>query len=144
MVGGVETPDDYDIDDDRNRIDLEVVWLFLSTQAYWGRWRTREIVEQQVRSAWRVIGAYERPTGSMVGFARAFSDGFAYAYLADVFVLPAHRGRGLGVSLVRAMVEEGAGAKFLWMLHTRDAQGLYAKFGFQTPTRYLERPARPG
>ena len=136
----------YEMDDARDRVDLEVVWGYLSTEAYWGRWRSREIVEQQVRTAWRVVGAYEHGSGAMVGFARAFSDGFAFAYLADVFVLPAHRGRGLGVRLVREMIDEGPGARFLWMLHTRDARGLYEKFGFATrqDTRYLERPSQLG
>src|SRR5579884_3535234 len=123
-----QAPGAYEFDASHGRVDLEVVWGFLSTQAYWGRWRTRDIVEQQVRSAWRVMGAYERGTGAMVGFARAVSDGCAVAYLADVFVLPAHRGHGVGVGLVRAMIEDGPGAGFLWMLHTRDASELYAKF----------------
>jgi len=135
----------YELDDNPDRVDLDVVWQFLSTEAYWGRWRTREIVEQQVRSAWRVIGAYEQSSGEQVGFARALSDGCSTAYLADVFVLQAHRGNGLGVRLVRAMIDEGPGARFRWMLHTRDAEGMYARFGFAPPGgRYMERPAQLG
>lgn len=135
----------YELDDNLARVDMDVVWGYLSTEAYWSRWRTRDIVEQQVRSAWRVIGAYDRG-GTMVGFARALSDGYALAYLADVFVVPSHRGRGLGARLVRAMIEDGPGARFRWMLHTRDAQGLYAKFGFapRHDEQYLERPSRFG
>jgi GNAT superfamily N-acetyltransferase len=131
----------YEFDDNPERIDLDVVWGYLSTEAYWGRWRNRDIVEKQIRSAWRVVGAYEGSTGAQVGFARAFSDGFAAAYLADVFVLPAHRGHGLGVGLVRTMIEEGPGARFLWMLHTRDAHSMYQKFGFapREDDRYVER-----
>jgi GNAT superfamily N-acetyltransferase len=133
----------YEIDSDPGRVDLDVIWGFLSTDAYWGQWRAREIVEQQVRGAWRVVGAYERSSGKMVAFCRAVSDGCSVAYLADVFVLPEHRGHQLGVRTVRHMVEEGPGAKFLWMLHTRDAGGLYAKFGFapRTDERYMERPS---
>src|SRR5215467_154396 len=93
---------EYELDDTRDRIDLDAVWDFLSNQAYWARWRTRDVFENQVRNAWRVMGVYERGSGAQVGFARAFSDGFAAAYLADVFVLPAHRGNGLGMRLVRA------------------------------------------
>jgi GNAT superfamily N-acetyltransferase len=131
----------YEFDDNPERIDLDVVWGYLSTEAYWGRWRNRDIVEKQIRSAWRVVGAYQGSTGAQVGFARAFSDGFAAAYLADVFVLPAHRGHGLGVGLVRTMIEEGPGARFLWMLHTRDAHSMYQKFGFapREDDRYVER-----
>lgn len=134
----------YEYDDNPERIELDVVWGYLSSEAYWGRWRNRDIVEKQIRSAWRVVGAYERGTGAQVGFARAFSDGFAAAYLADVFVLPAHRGHGLGVGLVRTMIEEGPGARFLWMLHTRDAHRMYQKFGFapREDDRYIERAAQ--
>jgi GNAT superfamily N-acetyltransferase len=135
----------YEVDDNRDRLDLDMLWGFLSTEAYWGRWRTRDIVERQIQSAWRVVGAYEQGSGAMVGFARAVSDGCAAAYLADVFVVQPHRGQGLGVRLVRTMIEEGPGSRFLWMLHTRDAKGLYAKFGFGSPdSRYLERPAQLG
>jgi GNAT superfamily N-acetyltransferase len=139
----VEAAPAYVIDDDPARVDRDVVWEFLSGHAYWGRWRTREAVERQVDQAWRVAGAYEKAGGRMVGFARAVSDGVALAYLTDLFVVPEHRGRGLGVALVRIMIEEGPGADFRWMLHTGDAHALYAKFGFAAPDRtYLERPSR--
>lgn len=139
-------PTEYELDDDLGRIDMDVVWGFLSTEAYWGRWRTRAIVEQQIKSAWRVMGAYQHGSGSMVGFLRAVSDGYAMAYLADVFVLPEHRGHGLGERLVRAMIDEGPGANFRWMLHTRDAHSLYAKFGFapRQDAGHLERPRQLG
>jgi GNAT superfamily N-acetyltransferase len=130
----------YEISDDRGRVDREVLWRYLSTEAYWGRWRTRGDVMAQMEASWRVIGVYERDTGAMVGFARAVSDGVALAYLADVFVLPAARGRGLGVRLVEAVMAP-PGDRMRWMLHTGDAHGLYAKFGFAAPDEtYLERP----
>ncbi|WP_233488580.1 GNAT family N-acetyltransferase [Blastococcus sp. TF02-09] len=134
---------DYAIDDNPARVDLDVVWHFLSSAAYWGRWRTRDDVARQVRGAWRVVGAYRGQ--DMVGFARAISDGVAFAYLADVFVLPEHRKRGLGRRLVNAMIERGAGRGFRWLLHTADAHGLYADFGFAPPgSTLMERPgARP-
>jgi GNAT superfamily N-acetyltransferase len=136
-------PVTYIFDDDRSRLDLDTAWRFLSEEAYWARWRTREVFEDQVRTAWRVVAGYEQQSGELVAFARAFSDGWAYAYLADVFVVPAHRGRGLGVQLVRAMIDDGPGAHFHWLLHTRDAHDLYAKFGFGPPSgRLMERPRR--
>jgi GNAT superfamily N-acetyltransferase len=120
-------------------VDLDVVWTFLSTQAYWARWRTRADVEQQIRSAWRIVHA--RQGDAFVGFARAMSDGVALAYLADVFVVPEHRGHGVGRRLVAAMIEEGPGARFRWLLHTNDAHDLYAEFGFAPPDgTLLERP----
>ena len=131
----------YVFDDDPRRVDVELVWQFLSEHAYWGRWRTRQDVERQVAGAWRVVGCYEEPAGRMVGFARATSDGVGLAYLADVFVLPEHRGHGLGQRLVDVMVDQGPGADFRWLLHTADAHGLYRKFGFTTPDQtLLERP----
>ena len=138
-----EPPYRYTVDDDPARVDLEVVWRFLSTEAYWGRWRTREDVVRQFQAAWRVVGAYR--DGAMVGCARAVSDGVAFGYLADVFVLPEHRGHGLGRRLVGTMIDDGPGAGFRWLLHTSDAHGLYAGFGFATPdATLLERPgSRP-
>jgi GNAT superfamily N-acetyltransferase len=135
---------EYDLDDDPQRVDLDTVWAFLSEDAYWHRWRTRHDVERQLAGAWRMVGAYDTSTGQLVGFARALSDGVALAYLADVFVLPEHRGNGLGKRLVAAMIDDGPGAGFRWMLHTADAHGLYQQFGFGPPTTdCLERPARP-
>jgi GNAT superfamily N-acetyltransferase len=71
------------------------------------------------------------------------SDG-RIAYLADVYVLAEHRGRGLGVELVREAVDDGPQRDLRWLLHTKDAHGLYAKFGFGPPSdRLLERPGLP-
>jgi len=134
--------DGYEVSDDPARVDADAAWAYLSTDAYWARWRARADFDAQLGSAWRVVGAYA-PGGAMVGFARAVSDGVALAYLADVFVHPDHRGHGLGVELVRVMVEDGPGRDFRWLLHTSDAHGLYGKFGFAPPdSTYLERPAR--
>ena len=75
----------YDVNADPGRIDMDVVWSYLHREAYWGRGRSRADVEKQVEGAWRVVGAYAED-GTQVGFARAVSDGVAFAYLADVFV----------------------------------------------------------
>lgn len=133
----------FEIDDDRSRVDRDVLWEFLSTEAYWARFRDRAMVERQLEGAWRVVAAYREDDGAMVGFARAISDGEAMAYLADVFVLEEARGHGIGKALVHAMIEEGPGSHFRWMLHTLDAHDLYRPFGFAEPdATYLER-ARP-
>lgn len=131
----------HQIDDDPARVDRDAVWRFLSTDAYWGRWRTRADLEKQIAGAWRVVGAYDAG-GRTVGFARAVSDGVAFAYLADVYVDPSTRGLGLGVAIVRFMIDDGPGRDFRWTLHTADAHGLYARFGFAPPDpTYLERPS---
>ena len=133
----------YELDDNAARVDRDAAWHFLSTDAYWGRTRTRADFDAQFASAWRVVGVYQQESGRMVGFARAVSDGVDFAYLADVYVLPDDRGRGLGKELVRTMIDRGPGAGFRWTLHTADAHGLYRQFGFGPPTdRYLERPPR--
>ena len=131
----------YELDDDPARIDPAAAAAFLTTEAYWGRWRTEHDITRQIATAWRVVGAYDA-AGAMVGLARAISDGGS-AYLADVYVLSAHRGRGLGKAVVAMMVEDGPGAGFRWMLHTSDAYGLYRQFGFASPPdNYMERPQR--
>jgi GNAT superfamily N-acetyltransferase len=133
-------PAGYQLDDDPARVDRDAAWKFLSTEAYWGRWRSREVLDAQIDGAWRVVGGYETATGRMVAFARAFSDGASVVYLADVYVLRECRGLGVGVALVETMIERGPGAHFRWMLHTQDAHGLYRRFGFAEPDqRYLER-----
>ena len=133
----------YEFDDNPGRVDKNAVWEFLSTQAYWGRYRTRADFEAQLASAWRVVGVYDTAGGRQVGFARAVSDGVAYAYLADVFILPDARGAGLGKELVETMVDRGPGSSFRWTLHTADAQGLYQQYGFAVPDGgWLERPHR--
>lgn len=123
--------DGFELDDDPTRIDIDAVHAFISGESYWGRGRPRERVEQTIAGSTRVVGLYLGV--EQVGFARAVSDGVTVAYLADVYVLSAHRGRGLGLELVREMVEGGEldpSANVRWLLHTADAQGLYAKLGF--------------
>jgi len=134
-----ELPGGYELDDDPARLDLDAIWDFLSSEAYWGTDRSRDVVERQVRHAARTIGLYQG--GRQVGFARVVSDG-RIAYLADVYVLAEHRGHGLGIELVRASVDEGPQRDLQWLLHTRDAHGLYERFGFGPPSDgLLERPA---
>ncbi|MGA8790527.1 MAG: GNAT family N-acetyltransferase [Paenarthrobacter sp.] len=130
----------YVLSADKDRVDRDWLWNELSTNVYWGTWRTRADVEAQLDNAWRIVGAYDSRTGAMVGYARAFSDGVAIAYLADVYVHESARGQSLGKAIVREMIDAGPGANFRWMLHTSDAHGLYQQFGFAEPdARYLER-----
>jgi GNAT superfamily N-acetyltransferase len=127
----------YELDDDRDRVDVDAVHAYVS-QAYWATGRPRAEVERLVREAQRVVGLYK--DGAQVGFCRAASDGMSFAYLADVYVLEEHRGRGLGLELVREMVENGPYAGTRWLLHTRDMHRLYAKLGFGEPSeRLMER-----
>ncbi len=140
------------LDDDPTRIDVDAVHAFISGESYWGRGRSRERIELAIGGSRRVVGLYRG--SELVGFARAVSDGVIIAYLADVYVLPAYRGRGLGLELVHEIVDGGGrggvAADMRWLLHTADAQGLYAKLGFLEssvhPPRHplMERGRAPG
>ena len=130
-----ELTEGYELDDDRERVDVEAVFRFLAGEAYWVRGRDRDTIARLVRESTRVIAAYA-PDGALAGFLRVISDGSNVAWLGDVFVVEAHRGRGLATELVREAVEDPRYRDCLWYLNTRDAHGLYERFGF--------RPADPG
>ena len=130
--------DGFELDDDPARVDVAELHRFLSTESYWAKGRRFETVEHLVRESRRVVGLYRGER--LAGFCRAVTDGVTVVYLADVYVLPEFRGRGLGVELVREMIEHGPYADRTWMLHTEDAHGLYEKFGFAAPSyKLLER-----
>ena len=136
-----ELPDGFELDDDRSRIDVDVVHDYLANESYWAEGRPREVVERLIAEADRVVGLYRGD--AQVGFARVVTDRAAFAFLGDVFVLEEARGRGLGVELVREAVDNGPHADLRWLLGTDDAHGLYAKLGFGEPSpRLMERPAR--
>ena len=133
-----ELPDGYELDDDRARIDRESVHAYIGGESYWAKGRSRETMDALIESAQRVCGLYH--DGAQVGFSRSLSDIHVRSYLADVYVLPDHRGHGLGVELVRFSVEEGPLAGTAWLLHTADAHELYGKFNFEPASeRVLER-----
>ena len=133
--------DGIELDDDPSRVDIDAVHDFLANVSYWAEGRPRETVGRLVREAQRVVGVYDGM--KQVGFARAFTDGVSLVYLADVYVLPEYRGQGLGVELLREMVDNGPYADLRWLLHTRDAHELYRKFRFAEPSeRLMERNKR--
>jgi GNAT superfamily N-acetyltransferase len=133
--------DGFELDDDRARVDVAAAHRFLSARAYWARGRELATQELLVREAARVVGLYRG--GEMVGFCRAARCSPGLFYLADVYVLEGYRGRGLGVELVREMLEHGPHADAKWLLHTEDAHELYRRFGFAEPgDELLERPPR--
>ena len=127
----------YALDDDRSRLDREAIHAFL-TASYWAEGRTRERQDELIEASGHVVGVYKN--GEQVGFARAVDcDAAGFVYLADVYVLDEHRGHGLGVELVREIVEQGPYAGRRWILHTRDAHALYEKFGFGPHERLMQR-----
>jgi GNAT superfamily N-acetyltransferase len=136
-------PDGYAISADPARLDLDVIHGFI-TQSYWAPAIPRELIERAVRHS-LCFGVYN--AGGQVGFARVISDYTTFAYLADVFILPSHRGLGLSKALMAEILAHPDLQRLRrWMLVTADAQGLYAPFGFKTvahPERHME-IHRPG
>ena len=130
----------YELDDDRDRIDRAAVHRFISEESYWAAGRTRERMDELTDGAARVAGLY--CGDDQIGYSRTVDIPDAnLVYLADVYVLPEHRGEGRGVELIRFTIDEGPLAGRRWLLHTADAHGLYAKFGFGPNERLLERSA---
>jgi GNAT superfamily N-acetyltransferase len=133
----------YELDDDPARVDVAAVYDYLANESYWAKGRPLETVTRLIREAHRIVGLYHE--GAQVGFCRAHTDGVTLAYLADVYVLPEHQGRGLGTALVTEMVDGAPFANIKWVLHTSDGHGLYRKLGFGEPSfKLMERQARAG
>ena len=132
----------YEISTDRERLDLDVIHGFLR-EAYWSPGVPRDVVERSFAHS-LCFGLYA-PDGAQAGFARAVTDHATFAWIADVFVLPEHRGRGLGIELVREAVERGPHADLSWHLGTKDAHSLYERFGFGPPDleRQMLRRGKP-
>ncbi|HEY0332996.1 MAG TPA: GNAT family N-acetyltransferase [Stenotrophomonas sp.] len=124
--------DELRISCERKDMDLETIHGFLSTQAYWSRGIPRDTVARALDGS-LCFGAF-LPAHGQVGFARVVTDRATFAYLADVFVLPTHRGRGHAKALVAAvMAHPQLQGLRRFMLATSDAHALYAPFGFAPP-----------
>lgn len=121
--------DAYELDEDRERLDLDAIWAYLHT-SYWSPNVPRDVVERAVAGS-LCFGLYG-PGGEQAGFARAVTDGATFAWIADVFVFEAHRGRGLGVWMVETLLAHPhlQGLRAV-TLATRDAHSLYERFGFE-------------
>ena len=131
----------YEISTDPARLDRTAIHEFLQT-AYWSPGVAYEIVDRSIDAS-LPFGLYA-PGGEQAGFARAVTDGATFAWLADVFVLEPHRGRGLGIWLVEtALAHPRVRDARRVMLGTADAHELYARFGFRPPEPGLLVRPRP-
>lgn len=134
--------DGYEIDTDPSRLQIDVVHGFLAA-AYWCRGVPRDVVARAIRHSVN-FGIYRG--AEQVGYGRVVTDRATFGYLMDVFVLPAHRGRGLARWLVETILAHPELQGFRrWMLATRDAHDVYAAAGFgpcADPGRLMEIVAR--
>jgi GNAT superfamily N-acetyltransferase len=132
---------DYSISTDRARLDLDLIHHYLSNESYWATGRSREVVVRAIENS-LPFGIYRDQ--ELVGFARIVTDYATFAWVADVFVLPEHRGRGLSKWLMEVIIAHPDLQGFRrWVLSTKDAHGLYERFGFiplHRPERWMERP----
>jgi len=132
--------DPIEITTDLARIDLDRVHAWIARKRHWAGKMPRGVFERAVRGS-LCFAALER--GATIGFCRVISDRATFAYLSDMFVDPARRGRGVGKAIMAVIMgHPELKALRLWLLVTADAQGLYARHGFcalGAPERYMER-----
>jgi len=129
------------ISTDKSHLDIEVIHHYLNEDSYWAKGRSKETIKRSIQHS-LCFGIYDH-THQQVGFARVVSDYAVFAWLLDVFVLENHQGKGLGKQLIHAIVthQDLQGLK-RWGLGTKDAHGLYEKFGFKPlsePDKMMER-----
>ncbi|AGZ38640.1 GNAT family N-acetyltransferase [Actinoplanes friuliensis] len=131
--------DGFVLTDDPERVDHDLVHEWIAG-TYWATGRPADVMRRATAGS-EPVGIYREADGSQVAFARVVTDGVVFAYLCDVFVDPAWRGRGLGRWLVRALRDDLAARGLRrFLLVTRTAQGVYAPLGF-TPVdgeRWME------
>jgi len=132
--------DGYEIDDDPERLDVDLVHGWLSEDAYWALGRPREVVERSLAGSIN-LGLYA-PRGAQVGFARLVTDRATFVWLCDVYLDPKERGSGLGTWLVgtACALARSWGPRRI-VLATTDAHGMYAKLGFTPlvePEKWME------
>lgn len=121
------------ISTDGQKLDIPLIHAFLSRDSYWAQGIPLEAVERSLNHS-LCFGLYRRE--QQIGFARVITDYTTFAYVGDVFVVPAWRRKGLSKWLVQAMREHpGLQGLRRWLLVTADAHGLYEQFGFTSITQ---------
>ena len=132
--------DGYEFTSDASKIDVSLVHRWLSEESYWAKGIPLAVVTRSIANS--ICFSILHPADGQVGFARVITDRASFAYLADVFVLTPHRGKGLSKRLM-TFIEAHPDLQGLrrWLLATRDAHALYAQFGFAPPIpgRLMER-----
>jgi len=128
-----------EITTDKSRLDVDRIHAYLSQEAYWSKNIPRTVVESAIANS-LCFAAFDGE--EQVGFARVITDFAVFAYIADVFVIESHRGRGISKQIMTAIRSEPRLQQLRrWLLVTRDAHGLYRQFGFgplADPARHME------
>ncbi len=132
---------DYFITTDKSKIDSAVLYNYLSGESYWAKNISPALIKTSIENSVCFSVFFKE---EQIGFARVITDKASFGYIADVFILPAHRGKGLSKWLIQTILdhEELQGFRS-WMLATWDAHGLYEKFGFKLTndtTRIMRKP----
>ncbi|MFG2939237.1 GNAT family N-acetyltransferase [Streptomyces sp. NPDC048282] len=130
MSDAPSLPGGYEFSAEADRVDVERVHGWLSGDAYWATGRPREQHERAMAGSLN-FGVYDTATGEQVAYARVVTDGALFAWLADVYVDPSVRGKGVGTAMVGAIREHlrPSGIRRV-LLATHDAHGVYRKLGF--------------
>ncbi|MEQ1934329.1 MAG: GNAT family N-acetyltransferase [Fimbriimonadaceae bacterium] len=124
------------ISTDPGDVNFSKLKLWLG-EAYWSRLRTEEVIQKSLDRSDCFTALLN---GEMVGFARVVTDRATFAWLCDVYVDPERRGQGISKALMDAIMTNPEYSTVRWMLGTRDAHGLYEKYGFETssePDRWM-------
>jgi GNAT superfamily N-acetyltransferase len=128
--------EEFLISDDKTLLDEQVIFDFL-TNSYWATGRTVETIRKSIEGS-VCYGVYDGT--KQIGFARAITDGATFYYIADVFVLDAYRGRGIGKKLMESILNERIYDGLTGVLATQDAHGLYEQYGFvRDAERFMRR-----
>ena len=132
---------EYTISTDNTRLDIDTIHDFVANQSYWAQGRSIETMQRALDNSLN-FGLYKH--NLQIGFARVVTDYATFAWIADVFVLPDYRGRGLSKWLMGVILSHPELQAFRrWVLATKDAHTLYERFGFiplHRPERWMERP----
>ncbi|MFN2412946.1 MAG: GNAT family N-acetyltransferase [Pyrinomonadaceae bacterium] len=137
--------DEFAISTDKSRLDIDAIHRFLSEESYWAATRTKDQTAKAIENS-LCFGVFHDT--HQIGFARVVSDRATFAYIGDVFILNDFRGRGLSKRLMQTIIEHPELQNLRrWLLATRDAHGLYSKFGFEPlnfPERWMELSSADG
>ncbi|WP_395640756.1 GNAT family N-acetyltransferase [Pseudolysinimonas sp.] len=134
------------ISDDDTELDRARIRRWILEESYWAKGRTPERQDAAIDGSWN-FGAYDATTGQQVGYTRVVTDRVTFAWVCDVYVDDAARGRGVGKALIARVVDELSALSVpRVVLATADAHGLYAQYGFEPlakPENWMARIAPP-